>query len=505
MSIPLSAPSGALDQNAARDRTTLPALVGFAVVLGSLWASWQRFPSVWNASREHGFAVAALVMWLVWRDRDVLLKTGTAHPLLALPLAAASVVWMLAVFISAQVVHLLLVPVILLGWLLVVRGPDTGARLLPIAALAMLAIPVWEVLLPLLQGMTVFVNSIAVRLSGIEAVITGTQIRLPFGTLEVAESCAGLNYLSSGLTLGAAYALAFLRDRRTQVKVLVLAAVISIVSNWIRVFGLVVAAHVTKMQSSLMQEHGVYGWIIFACTLPVFGWAAARIERRAIVAGAEPTSGESNETGQPTPFDLKSVALATGAAICGPLLLIGLSAWRSPAPMPTVLAGVTPMTGWQPAVNEGQVWVTALKGYSEHLVTHWENGGRRVQVDRFAYREQRQGAEMVSSSNRLAVDSLLRGEQTIGPLDQQLRTVRESVVQVDRSFRLAWWWYRVAGIDTPVGTKAQLLELWSAVSNAPASEIVVVSAPCGANDCAAAREAVHEVVVGSPLSAPRKN
>jgi EpsI family protein len=171
---------------------------------------------------------------------------------------------------------------------------------------------------------------------------------------------------------------------------------------------------------------------------------------------------------------------------------------RSDASLSATVVGVTPMAGWTTSATGGQ-WRASFKGFSQHEVSHWRNGAREVQVDRFGYGAQQQGAEMVSYGNRLAPDSMRRGEQVIGPLDQQLRTVRETVVQVDRSFRLAWWWYRVGGVSTPVGTKAQFLELYSALTGAPASEIVVVSAPCPANDCGPAREALHEVVTGRPL------
>ena len=476
------------------------AIAGFAFVLASLWASWQRFPVVWNEFREHGFAVAGIALWLLWRDRVQLAALAYPEPLVAIPLALASLLWMFGVAVAAQVIHLLLVPFILVGWLWAVRGRAVAQRVLPVALLFLLGIPLWEVLVPLLQQMTVLVNHLAIRVTGIHAEVTGTYIKLPYGTLYVAQSCAGLNYLMSALSLGGAYALGFLYDRRSQVKVVATAAGLALVSNWIRVFGLVVVADATKMQSSLMQSHGLYGWIIFACMMPIFGYLAGRIEcaqpqqsLRPVETPVAPVLASGS-----TPF---ATVAATAAALAGPVLLLLINLRYSPAPSPESPPGVTPMGTWSPDAA-APVWTPILTGSSSRITRAYTFDGRQVQIDRFIYGNRSERSDMLSVTNRVVPDSLVASDRAIGPLDENLRTVRESVVATGSGFRLIWWWYHVAGVDTPVSRRAQLLEFWALLSDAAPSEIVLVSTACDNRDCAPARAAVHEVTVGRPLQAP---
>jgi len=497
---------------AERSPADVVAIAGFAVVVVSLWASWHRFPAVWNAHREHGFAVAALALWLLWRDRDEIARATRPPLLLAVPLLLASTLWMVGVVISAQVVHLFLAPAILLGWLATARGVSAARQALPVAVMFTLAVPVWELLLPALQQVTVMVNQLAISAIGLNAEVTGTSIKLAYGTLVVAESCAGLNYLLSGLTLGSAYALSFTTDRRTQLKLVATAAGVAIVSNWIRVFGLVIVADVTRMQSSLMQSHGVYGWVIFASTLPVFGWLAARIERSHIersqpVATSQheastPASGSSGAAGSGatsvTATNMATV-VATLAAVSGPALLLTLQALHTAAPVPSQLPGVFPQADWSAVPAVADAWRPAFAGHSEHRIYGYANGARHVRADRFVYATQSQDAELVGGSSRVAPDSLVVSERVIGPLDDNLRTVRETIVADGAGFRLLWWWYRAADSNTPMGTKAQLLEFWGLLTGASPSEVIVVSAPCSKRDCLPARASVHEVVIGRPL------
>ena len=490
-----------------RSLTDVVAFAGFAAVVLSLWTSWHRFPSVWSAHREHGFAVAALTLWLLWRDRGKLAQAASPRLLLAVPLLLASMLWMVGVVVSAQVVHLFLAPVILLGWLATARGLSASLQVLPVALMFMLAVPVWELLVPALQQVTVTVNQVAIAAVNLDAQVTGTSIKLAYGTLVVAESCAGLNYLLSGLTLGSAYALSFTTDLRTQLKLVATAAGLAIVSNWIRVFGLVIVADVTRMQSSLMQSHGVYGWVIFAGTLPLFGWLAARIERSQPVATTEPmasslvaergTSASSGATSEST--NGMASMVATIAAVSGPALLLALQALHTPAPTPSQLPGVFPNAGWVVVPPVADAWRPSFAGHSEHRRYAFANGTRRVRVDRFVYATQSQDAELVGGSSRVAPDSLVVGERVVGPLDGSLRTVRETLVADGTGFRLVWWWYRAADSNTPMGTKAQLLEFWGLLTGTSPPEVIVVSAPCSNRDCLPARASLHEVVIGRPL------
>jgi hypothetical protein len=124
-----------------------------------------------------------------------------------------------------------------------------------------------------------------------------------------------------------------------------------------------------------------------------------------------------------------------------------------------------------------------------------------VQVDRFIYARQTQGGELVGGGNRIAKAADVRGERTIGPLDAGGRLARQAIVRTPQGIRLAWYWYRVAGVNTATPAKAKVLELAAFVGRTAPSELVVVSTPCSAADCEAAARALFSVITGRELDA----
>jgi EpsI family protein len=309
----------------------------------------------------------------------------------------------------------------------------------------------------------------------------------------------------AGLTLGAAYAVLFVPDGKTQTKIIGLAAGVSIVSNWLRVFGLVLIAYATDMRSSLMQDHVVYGWLMFGGALPLFFFGAARIERTSAARLAMPSRGDAvapsitDTTGSSR--RLVAIVLATAAALVGPILVYGL---RSAAPTLTVPLKV-PGIAWSavqaipPAANT-RYWQAGFRNISERRSELISSDGRILQVDRFIYGQQRQGAEMISSENRVTDDSLLVGEGSIGPLDAQARIVREAYVRDGTQLRVVWYWYRSAGVETASPMRAKLLELWAFFSRRDASEIVAVSTTCSEPTCVSSRNAMFLAVTGRPFA-----
>jgi len=489
-----------------RDTGLLAA--GLAVTILAYGASWRRFPGLWTGDRTHGFAIALLCGWLLWRDRALLTPRGEPVRWAIALVGAASMVWMVAMAMSVQAVHLLMAPALLIAWVFAATGAPTGRAALRIGAFFMLAMPLWEALLGPLQWLTVLVNRSLIAVTGLPAEVSGTAIKFAAGTLVVAYSCAGLNFLMAGLTLGAAYAGLFVKDGRTQLKIVGLSAAVAILSNWLRVFGLVVIAYVTDMQSSLMQDHVVYGWLVFALSLPVFFLGAGRLERSAPVTG--PTASDAGHDTAPAmtvtaapggPARQPIVLLATVAALLGPAILYGVQS------VPPALA-VTPKASgiaWsvvQPVTppGDGARWQAGFRHAGDRRSEFVSSEGKIVQIDRFIYGPQRQGAEMVSYENRVADDSLTLGEGNVGPLDEQARIVREAYVRQGTGVRVVWYWYRTAGVETASPVRAKLLELLAFFSRREASEIVVLSTMCTEPTCVSSRNALFLAASGRPFT-----
>jgi EpsI family protein len=287
-----------------------------------------------------------------------------------------------------------------------------------------------------------------------------------------------------------------------------------------------------------MADHGTYGWVVFAVALVVFFAVARRLEWHAHVRGmavADAVAASDHSGPVPTRARASSRAAAalaaTVVAIAGPAAFGFLSMRQTTSAPPVRIPGVAGDGDWaaapvsrpgadgsldagnaaDPDRDSGAVgprdagWQPAFQGASERRVSRWMRDGVEVRVDRLIYDVQRQGAELVNSENRIAPDSLLLQAGIVGPLDSAARTVRQAAIRTEEGVRLVWFWYRVAGTDTPSPSRAKLRELLVFGRTAPPSELVAVSTPCGDADCDAATRALYRFVVGRdmPAAPPR--
>jgi exosortase/archaeosortase family protein len=395
--------------------------------------------------------------------------------------------------------------------------------------MATLAVPFWEVLTGPLQSATVAVSGVLVRFTGIPANLSGTRISLQWGTIEVAESCAGLNYFMSAFTIAVIYARFTLKNLAPQVGAIAFALALSVLSNWGRVFGLIVIGERSRMQSPLMRDHGTYGWVIFSVTMVLFFLLTKRFElwdaRTSLrtvlperLSADPPSDTDSSEKESSAHFYWTTVAPISSFALVGPFLLLIGSIVPPQSGTDLRLHGPQWPTTWQKVggtsirMNAGElppidssVWAPRFSRPSSHIVETWSGDSTTIQLNRLAFDRHLGAGELISGSNRIADVDATMSERDVGPLDSDLRIVRESLVRTPTGFRLVWYWYVVADIETASPGKAKLLELWRFISRGTASELVAVSAACGPADCQRATQSLFLVTTGRamPVSAAK--
>lgn len=477
----------------------------FLLLLAASWPTLASFPGTWAQSyQEHGFFVAAMVAWLLVRDRGKLGAAAGAAPGGWSPvLVMLSLAWMAAVVMNVRLVHQGLFVVLLTSWGLAALRRDARQVVLGIGLTALLAVPFWGVAVPVLQRATVLASGGGTRLLGISAEIGRDYVAISSGTFLIEEGCAGLNYLMGGLVLGAAYGHLFAKRWQTQLRIVALFGAMAIVGNWIRVAALIVLGEVTAMQSPYIQNHLWQGWLVFSLLMiPTFA-LARRIELR------------NDGRAQPAPSESAAVSASDGPAAVGPsaapvtirrlpysaragafaALGPGLFTVLSLIPRGTEIDSDVSSIGVSPswtaeARPAGSGWSPAFQGVD--AVRGWGllAGDTQVEVARHYFIDQRQGEELVQFDNRIAPDSAVVGRRLFGPVGNPSRFVNETVIIDGGVGRLVWHWYRVAGVDTWSGARAKLLEIPSFIIRHPAAELVTLTATCAPNDCTAAASAL---------------
>jgi len=487
------------------------------VGLAGFWPTLITFPSTWSASyQEHGFFLAGLVVWFGWTKRDRFLTSATRGLGDLIPVVALlSVGWLLAAIMGVRAGHQLAFVVIGVAWAFAVFGWGARVQILTLGATLALAIPMWGVIVPILQRMTVIASGAATRLAGIEAVIGYDTIAISTGTFLVEEGCAGINYLMGGLTLGAFYAHLFTDRWRTQLKIVAVAGLASIVGNWIRVTVLIFLGEATAMQSPYIEDHLWQGWVIFTLLMLPTYQLARRIERRDARAarhadpsdpGAEPGPDEARPAvaqghwtdGVPSP---RLATLATVAALIGPGLFTVIGAIPRGSELDRGTDVFDIHAAWAPPRAAPASWTPDFQGIDDRA--DWTVGvlDHDVALSRYYWVDQRQGAELIQWNNRIAPDSLVVGEGMYGPVGPEMRLVREAIFWADEQPRIAWYWYRVGGFVSPFDSKAKLLEIIAFFRRSTAAELVTMSAACEPESCEAAARALR-ALVGGPDAVP---
>jgi exosortase A len=456
------------------------AVVGIAMVWVAAWY-WdtaRAMTETWQNSTTytHGFLVVPISAWLIWRERVRLARLRPHHDLRVLPLLAApGAAWLLANLAGVRVVEqfALVLMIVVLVWALL--GPMVARALAFPLLFLLFAVPVGDFLLPALMEYTAQFTVLALHATGVPVYREGMSITVPSGNWSVVEAGSGLRYLIACVTGGVLFAYLRYRSLGRRLVFIAAAVVVPVVANWLRAYVIVMISEVSGGKIAAGVDHLLYGWIFFAMvTLLLFGIASVWRE-----------DSQSNDAAQvvpashggraPTPSRWLSAALATSAAIA----VWPAAAWHlegGPAKPPSALA--------VPDAGEWRIEPARITDWTPHFAAPsvvqqtYAKGADRVALYIAYYRDQRRGAELVSSMNTLAAS-----EDAWRVTEEFLRPVvvaGEDLVPIESHLRrqptrlVAWRWYWVDGTRTTSPYRAKLLQLRSQLRGRGDDAAVVV-------------------------------
>ncbi len=469
----------------------LAIAVGLLAVIALVyWPSSVALDAEWRDTVDktytHGYLVLLISLWLMWRERARLDAAPLRPMTLALPLLALlSAAWLYFWRAAVQDPHLLLLPLLLYTALLAVFG-RAGARVLafPVGFLYF-AMPVWSDLVVPLQHLSVDANGVLISLTGLPAYMDGNLIRLPAGTLEIAEGCSGMHFFIVGLALAALYGEVMRDSLRLRCVWLGLMAVLALVANWVRIFVVAAAAYATNMQSYLVTvDHYWFGWLVFMACFALFLWISGRI------AGAygpktAPAAGSTAALPAAAPSVARCIATLAFVGVL-PLVVYTVDSSRG-QPAAGIAIGWPAAQGWsgpQPVMpsrwmpNFQNATATASRQYADA-------SGRSVEIYVAAYRTQRQGSKLVAWGNSLLGDDGL-WVLSKRSVDTPQGSWRErTIANPDGGKSLLWSQYRIGKRRF---ARARVAQLWygiAAFGSEPLSSLVAMRAACEP-DCPAA-------------------
>lgn len=440
----------------------------------------------------HGYLVLFISLFLLIKQIPELITASIKPSALAfIALTGSTIAWCLAEYLNIAAIQIpLLIPI---TWFAI--GSVMGLSAMRITAFPVLfilfALPIWDLLLPVLQNITVFVSRNVLQEIGITAIYHGATVTLPYGNVIIEESCSGLRYLTISLTLGTLYHYLYCRQTPSRGFMVVLLAILfALASNWIRVIYIIYVAFTTKMQHPLVSDHHDFGWMLYAASLVPFFLIANYLQPSLSdksESSAHPNNSNSSNSASNMHISI-ALCLTTACIFLAPLYTHALQAKHGQAhtlslensEWSKIPRTVSP-TAWSPIFNN----VDSEEHF--YLVSN-NNPSIRVSVDRYTYHTQYQDKEMISDLNHIVLNNKWINK-SLTPITST--NIELPVTQVKNRWgrTLVSHWYQVADTVTSNRRKAKLLELKNLVGSRQSSSAWVISINCS-KDCTTQRQAL---------------
>lgn len=153
-----------------------------------------------------------------------------------------------------------LLPVLI--WM--VLGNKAAWQILFPLVFILFCIPVGEELVPYLQQIAATFSVDLLELSGIPVFRSGLYIEIPKGRFLVAEACSGISFFIASLVIGCLYAYLNMYSAKRRFVFVLLSVIFPIAANIVRVYGIILIAHLSDMKYAVGADHLIYGWFFFA-------------------------------------------------------------------------------------------------------------------------------------------------------------------------------------------------------------------------------------------------
>src|SRR5262249_23675076 len=159
------------------------------------------------------------------------------------------------------------------------------------------------------------------------------------------------------------------------------------------------AGYLTDMHSSLLRNHYWFGWGVFAVALVIFFYMTAKLLPESAPVRAAPIRRTMTSWRADAPGVVLSIAVLAGL----PRPSVLLRSVRPAVPIPDVMTADPP--SWTTAlVDTDSSWQPRFNGADQQRRLAFTNSqgnsnGTIVEVYTVAYREQRQGAELIGSGS----------------------------------------------------------------------------------------------------------
>jgi exosortase A len=480
------------DGGSSRINFPLAIVIGVLTLTALLyWPTSLEIAERWQDTDRklyaHGWLVLAVTVWLIWRDRVQIASIRVSPPIAGWCLVAiGSTGWLVGFNAGLLAVTMLALPLLALTAIWATAGVGVASRVAFAVLYLYFALPVWELLNPLLQSWTTFVNLWLAQLVGIPVAMEGNIIHIPAGSFEIAGGCIGLHFLMVALAIAALQGEIDRDDLRSRAQLLGIAAALALMTNWLRVFTVIVAGHLTGMQHFLVKvDHYYFGWFLFVFALGLYLYMSSRVPHAARTAPSKVQAVEQPARGRP----MIAAVLSAAALALGPSWLFAGVAKIEPIGQqspPTLASWSGPslyLSDWRPVFENSD---------EEFLAAYHHEAMGDVALYRATYHSQHQGKELRGYFNTVlgAQYQAKASHQREIEVGGRTFTFSEQIAAgANDHDLLIWSLFTVEGQPDPMGFSSQLAYGVRSLLRYPEASVLAMAAECRP-DCGRARDAL---------------
>ena len=435
-------------------------LVAYAQTGAEMVAIWYR-----SVTFTHGFVVAPISAWLIWRKRETLRTMEPRPSLIVLPLiAVAGVAWLVAQLGAVNAIGQAAFVAMLILAVPAVLGMDVARAILFPLGFLFFAVPIGDFLLPTLMDWTADFAVWALRATGVPVYREGLLLHLPTGSWSVIEACSGVRYLIASLMVGTLFAYLNFRAHSRRWVFVGVAAAVPIVANWVRAYLIVLLGHVSNNRLAVGVDHLIYGWVFFGVVMLVMFWIGARWQEAAAAVPVPQPPRASRLTSVVPAARFWSVAIATASiALASPVADVVM---QIPERAASVQLDFQAPHGWQKAVDQSG-FLPHFELPSAFANEAWRRDGSTTSLYVAYYRNQTAERKLVSSENVLVTGEhspwarTTRRERDVEFPAGTYRVAETRLRAPDGRLFVAWRWYWIDGVVTASDIRAKATIAWS--------------------------------------------
>ncbi len=442
-------------KNSAFLALLLPVLT-VAVVIAVYAPAWWSMVEIWSRSDTftHGFLIAPISLWLIWRQRARLDWPRPSWRSLGwLGILAFGGLWLISDLIGIAMFTQFAAVGILISALWLALGPQLARQLLFPLLFLFFMVPVGERLIPYLIEFTADFTIAMLRLTGLTVFREGTHFTLVSGHWSVVEACSGLRYLIASLTLGTVYAYISYCSLQKRLLFVLFSIIVPVIANGFRAYIIVMIGHLSGMKLAVGVDHLVYGGVFFGLVMLILFYIGSFWSDVQLETPPEPELiGKYRHGFAFWPFLVAMAALigfwpGVSAVLAGQTRLV-TDLVEYPFDNNSLIT--SPDWGWRPKLTRS----------TQDRLDFVNQQSQVVGIYQAAFSD-RNGQELVNSQNVL----LSPGEAGWKIVKQSSltlsdgATVRAATLTRLNKTLLVYRWYQLGGLTTPSDIKAKLMQL----------------------------------------------